>query len=338
MKQGVILEVQEENWIVLSADGEFKSIPHQGSKKQVGDEVVWTDAPVRQKTFHWTRFIASVAAAVIFCFVVLAVWPNNSHASTLIYLDGNGSVEVEINNEFQVISVRALNIAASDIEQQLNWKGKNVSQFFQEWFQEAKKQRPNTTPERMVLSTFNGNKDGQEKLSQVEEIIHNIQSENSLSFELTKITVPSVVKAEVQKSGLSPARYAVWIFSQKEDQELTLQYISQTSVEELQKNEIVQEKLQNPPTEQDWKGILEKEAAHPTEDIPKQSKSSTAPENQSPNNQEMNLEGTEEDTSPTSPSAPSNEEQQKVPASDTTSENSDSSNLENKSTEITPAQ
>lgn len=341
MRQGVILEVQEKHWVVLSSDGEFRTIPHQGSVKQVGDEVVWTDMPIQKRpfNFNWTRFVSSVAAVVVFCFIVLALWPtNSSHASTLIYLDGNGSVELEINNELQVISVRALNATASDVEQHLDWKGKNVSQFLKEWLQETKQKHPSSAPERMVLSTFNESTVGQEKLSQVANIIQTIKTENSLSFELTQITVPSAVKAEVQKSGLSPARYAVWIFSHKEQQDLSLEYISQTSVEELQKNEIVQEKLDNPPTEQDWKGLIEEEMAHPTENVPIDSKSNTTPVDPTPNQQESNLEGSEENTPPTTPSAPTNEEQQKAPAPDSTGENLDSSKLEDKSTETTTAE
>lgn len=271
MRHGVILEVQEETWLILSADGEFLTVPREDRSKQIGDEIVLPEAVIpKPGPTYRIRWISSIAAVLVFCLLSLWFWPSSStHASTVIYLDGAGSVELELNENLQIVSLRPLNATGESFTQTLTWKGQNVEQFLDKWFQVTKQKNPNLR-KRLVLSAFE-NSSGQKVLPQVRKIIQKIQKKQKEPLEITTITVPPDIKKDVEKSGLSPGRYAVWFFARQKDEKISLQYVSQTPVEELQQNQFVHKNLENPPTKKDWEGVLQKETPKEEEKQPQQS-------------------------------------------------------------------
>lgn len=127
MKQGIIMEKDNTNAVIMTSDGQFLSIPAKASWK-IGETVTISDFDQKlnyrdDKAYNSKKnFIKKNKRilAVIVASLLLLIMPFSliSEASTYITLDINPSIEFEIKDD-KVINIRALNSDGEKLISQL---------------------------------------------------------------------------------------------------------------------------------------------------------------------------------------------------------------------------
>ncbi|WP_025025707.1 anti-sigma factor domain-containing protein [Caldalkalibacillus mannanilyticus] len=114
MNKGIVLEIKGEEVVVLTKQGEFRSIKKESEHWQIGDEITLTEQPLK-KTFKkssWSISPLALAASVLLLVAtVLALMNLNQpeHEIAFVYVDINPSVEMSVNEDMEVIRLRGTN-------------------------------------------------------------------------------------------------------------------------------------------------------------------------------------------------------------------------------------
>lgn len=119
MKEGIILELNKNTAVLITAEGEFLSIPSQPTWS-IGDEIKYSPKITDKRTTNnsYRRNILmkkGVWVALAACLMLLIIpLATITEASTYITIDINPSIELELKGD-KVVNVKALNTDAEKI-------------------------------------------------------------------------------------------------------------------------------------------------------------------------------------------------------------------------------
>lgn len=255
MKQGVILEKDNINAIIMTNDGQFLSIPAKESWN-IGETVTISEFEQKLKNRNNNKkgflnkskiSVALIAILLIFIMPFALI----SEASTYITLDINPSMEFELKND-KVVNIRALN---SDGE-------KLIAQFYSEnnlllnesddifsitslMLKEAEKMGYLKTNEENIIIVGVSN-DKEFKSLEYEQYIKNKLSINNISAQVIVLSATSNEKKSADEKGISLGRQLLLEKEQAEgilisDEEITngsIKNIFKTIEEEKRKNDL----------------------------------------------------------------------------------------------------
>lgn len=258
MRRGIILEVQKRHWIVMTPDGSFEKVPNMNPYIQVGEEVELPVAKVKSINKKWIPIVGGAAAALLGVFVLISTFFTNDTyaAETYVYVDVNVGIEVGVDKDFQVVTVKALDPKAKSLVSQLEGdKRKSLQEFSESMIQQAKKDGLIQSKDKVVISVFDDQKQNVEVLSSIRNELEPTTA--SLQVDLSAVALPVTAKEHIQKTGLTPSKYAVWVLAKKIGEDIPLYEIEKTSITEVaQKNKSLEELLANPPSSNELDQII----------------------------------------------------------------------------------
>ncbi|MBU5484508.1 anti-sigma factor domain-containing protein [Clostridium sp. MSJ-11] len=116
--KGTIIEICHDSIVVMAEDCTFKRIK-KSQGLQEGMEIYFEERDIIKKSNSTTKGISGVAAA-IFIFIATSIyalcfWNENYRSVALLAVDINPSVEMNINKNYRVIQILALNEEASKL-------------------------------------------------------------------------------------------------------------------------------------------------------------------------------------------------------------------------------
>jgi hypothetical protein len=121
VKKGIILEQHRKYTILITKDGAFEKGKVRIKDAKIGEEVIFE--PIRSKKFffltkksrrHLPARILTIACIVLVCFLPFFVFPNDK-TYAYVTIDINPSIELEVDENYNVRNIRAMNDDANEI-------------------------------------------------------------------------------------------------------------------------------------------------------------------------------------------------------------------------------
>ncbi|WP_277678137.1 anti-sigma-I factor RsgI family protein [Gracilibacillus dipsosauri] len=129
MKKGIIVEHKKRYSIVMDRQGLFHKVrPLQ--KEEIGMEIQF-----KSKSYIWDHILPlfrgvpfKIATMAIICVLLLSpiyLWVSKEDVYAVVSIDINPSINVSIDQNFQVLKLEALNEDAEQVVSQINWQNKS---------------------------------------------------------------------------------------------------------------------------------------------------------------------------------------------------------------------
>ncbi|SFS63112.1 anti-sigma-I factor RsgI family protein [Marininema halotolerans] len=267
MQRGIVMEVGSKKCVVMTPDGQFLTVPRNGRNVDLGDEFTfqlqnegktWMNRLSRPA---WITGGVTVAALMLFMWLLPQWVTEEAHAASYVYIDLNPSLELGVNKDREVVKLRALNPAAKRLVKGMDWKGAEVKDVVVEVLNRAKRARYLDHKERVMISQID--KDKESSSGQTLDLIKNeVKDTPGLSdtkLDMYTLPLPNVLKKEAEENGISPVKYAVGLVARRHGEDLSIQELSNMSISELMKKVDLSPVLRHPPSDQDWTNWLEED-------------------------------------------------------------------------------
>lgn len=179
--KGIVCEKNDKYMVFLTNEGDFlRGIPHSGDP-DVGVETEFhlfeVNSLYRKRIKPFTILPVLVAAMLLVCFVASFI-PQTNPTYAYVQLEGEKGVELGVDIEGNVVSIRSLNEASTvEIDE---WEGLPIGIVLAKAVQQTK-------PENELHITTTYEKQGQVKLEKhIEHAVTKIQSEHKTKLEEKK--------------------------------------------------------------------------------------------------------------------------------------------------------
>lgn len=250
MKKGIILEINERFLTLLTPEGEFLRARKFNSQYQIGQEIDFF--PVVEEEGKKPSFLnyfqnlkgkVIFVAALILILTISSVFPFYGKNEVYAYMsiDINPSIELGVNEKFQVIEIVPYNEAGKKIIANINnWKKKDIQVLTNEILQEIKVQGYMKTSQEIVIATVYTNEGFQDQNKRWEEEIAEIKTViNDENLELKVVEGSKTDRDQAKEMGLTTGLYK---------QEQLKASIPQTQDNEIPgtKEQFKKEKVDNP--------------------------------------------------------------------------------------------
>ncbi|WP_056683643.1 anti-sigma factor domain-containing protein [Cytobacillus solani] len=217
MKTGIIMEMNERFLTLLTPEGEFLRAHNHHNHYQLGQEIEFFPVEIDEmkksilppffQSFKG-KAIFSVALILMLTFASLIPLLGSNEVYAYMSIDVNPSIELGINDNFQVIEFVSYNHAGKKIIDKIhNWKKKNIHVLANEILQEMKVQgyiKPNR--EIVIATVYKENQLEKSKRWEAEmnEIKNTINKEN---LELKVVEGSNEDRAQAKEEGLTTGQF-----------------------------------------------------------------------------------------------------------------------------------
>lgn len=215
--KGILLEKKGNLVTVLTPDGEFRKIQLANIKADIGDEINIPAKDTAKRAIPLNKFIAAVAFAAVFIllFIPSVITEKNVNTQPVAYLslDINPSVEMELDQNLKVLTVKSLNQDADEVTKNLSLKGLTAEKAVTLITDQAyKKGFLGKEKENAVFLALTP-KDNSMPVSNIEEKVKKsaqgtLEKDNLGGLVQTVLTTPAI-RQEAMAEGLSPGKYAI---------------------------------------------------------------------------------------------------------------------------------
>ncbi|GLB60449.1 anti-sigma factor domain-containing protein [Cytobacillus sp. NCCP-133] len=163
MKTGIILEINERFLTMLTPEGEFLRARKQNRVYAIGQEIDFF--PIEQKSENKSSPLSLInvckgkavfAAAFALMLAVVSFLPfyQNDEVYAYMSIDVNPSIELGVNEKYQVIKLEPFNEDGERIVQSIqDWKKKSIQDVTDEIFHQLKKQGYLAENKEIVIAT-----------------------------------------------------------------------------------------------------------------------------------------------------------------------------------------
>ncbi|MBY0120950.1 anti-sigma factor domain-containing protein [Bacillus sp. S/N-304-OC-R1] len=192
MKTGIIMEINERFLTLLTPDGEFLKAQKQNRQYQIGEEINFY--PISEEKTSRSAFLSVFASfkakAVLMAFVMIilicsSIFTINGNNEVYAYMsiDTIPSIELGVNDKFQVIEISPYNEEGKEIVKQIpNWKNKSVKEVTAQIIRQIKNQGYTKDNYEIVIATVNTQKENkaletkwEREVTEIKETIQNEQ-------------------------------------------------------------------------------------------------------------------------------------------------------------------
>ncbi|MDQ0418707.1 hypothetical protein J2Z48_002910 [Croceifilum oryzae] len=337
MRRGIILEIKEKHWIVMSADGSFEKVNNIDPLAKVGEEVELPLVIERKPSLLKKKWLAPIggvatAAACAAMFLFSSLFSEETHAAeTYFYVDINAGMKIGMNDENDVVSITAMDQSdekaqnlATKLNKTLKQDKQSISGFTKQMIREAENEGLIDANDTIILSLFDDDEHRSEQKKIQKEFIAQTDFHH---VTLAAITLPAEAKRQVKSKNLTPSKYAVWALAKKEGQPIPIKELKSKPISEVvQENKSIENiladkkqielKLFNPLGPQtEGNDLLKKQS-----DGKRNNELAPAPVSQQKENEESSKQRKPESSNPADPvSAPSASKTDDKPDDDQTS-------------------
>ncbi|MCM3628889.1 anti-sigma factor domain-containing protein [Paenibacillus glycanilyticus] len=295
MKRGIVLSIENKKAVVMTADGQFISIPHQ-SHMRIGEEtaiLAETAVPRRKpKRIYW--YTGAAAAILLFFIPFFYLTTAEAHpVVAYVSLDINPSIELGLDKQQRVQELNGLNSDGQAIVSKLNYKGKPLEAVAASIMSTVAAEHYLDKPDKDIVITSlmlddKSLADDLERLvttaidEKVKETIKQIDATKVPN--VTVLSVPNEVREEASANGISSGKMAVYLMAKDEGYEIELEQMKVQSIAEAtQAAGGVKKIVEQGASKERLKELAQKEkqskkAAKPAADQAKPAKAGTVPE------------------------------------------------------------
>ncbi|MGN7424441.1 anti-sigma factor domain-containing protein [Cytobacillus praedii] len=225
MKTGIIMEMNERFLTLLTPEGEFLRAHNHHNHYQLGQEIEFfpieideTKKSILPPVFQSFKgkAIFSVALIIMLTFASLIPLIGSNEVYAYMSIDVNPSIELGINDKFQVIEFVSYNNAGKKIIEQIHdWKNENIHVLTNEILQKMKEQgyiKPNR--EIVIATVYKENRLEKNRRWEAEmnEIKNTINKEN---LELKVVEGSNEDRAQALEEGLTTGQYKIQQYNAK---------------------------------------------------------------------------------------------------------------------------
>ncbi|SFJ00925.1 Anti-sigma factor N-terminus [Paenibacillus sp. UNC496MF] len=246
MSRGIVMETGSTHVIVLMPDGQFRKV-RTALKPQVGDEITFAEQRRLRRPRKLYSFSVGAAAIMLMLFIPLFVQHVSKQPDVVAYLtmDVNPSIELGINKDERVESLRAINADGADVTKGLAYKGRPLPEVT-----EAIMDRISAGPylnsgegDVVITSVAVGGavKPAEEigLTSHMDEAVRKslakTEKGRQLKIEVTTLSAPQDVRDEATKIGLSSGKMAFYLMAKNQGYRVTIKELKQESLHQAAK-------------------------------------------------------------------------------------------------------
>ncbi|WP_181832944.1 anti-sigma factor domain-containing protein [Bacillus taeanensis] len=242
-KRGIVVEVQKHKAIILTKDGSFETISIK--KKQnllIGQEIdtaSFTPAK-RIKTWIIPSLSAAAAALVVLLLFVSSIFPfqHNDAVAAYVSFDINPSIEVGVNQELEVITVRHLNEDGQSLfnEDEIV-KYIPLADFSKDLIQRFKDNGYFNAYENMLIATAVEANSTQNNLKEsLAEVLSTVETDPVVladEIQVTMLETAPEKRETANQHGVSFGKYALYEETLDQENVLSIKDIQDLSYDEL---------------------------------------------------------------------------------------------------------
>ncbi|WP_435169901.1 anti-sigma factor domain-containing protein [Paenibacillus glycanilyticus] len=247
MKRGIVLSIENKKAVVMTADGQFISIPRQAHMR-VGEEAAIpaeTGAMPRRnpKGVYWY----SGAAAAILLFFIPFFYLTTAEAHPVVAyvsLDINPSIELGVDKQQRVQELSGLNRDGQAIVSKISYKGKSIEEVAASIMSTVAAEHYLDKPDKDIVITsymLEDKKPGKELEKTVTDAVDQKVQETIKQIDAAKepnvtvLSVPTEVREEASQNGISSGKMAVYLIAKDEGYNIELEQIKAQSLAEATK-------------------------------------------------------------------------------------------------------
>ncbi|PKR78240.1 hypothetical protein CEY16_00330 [Halalkalibacillus sediminis] len=210
MRRGVIVEQKKRYAVVMTSEGSFYKTkltePHV-----IGQEI--TFQPIEERSFslgsilEWFKFKPQwkAATALLLCILLiipLYPWMDDDEVHAYVNIDINPSMKIEVNNDYEVISIDGLNEDGDEVIDSLNsWENKSLQDVSSEILMTSKNMGFLTEDHNVLLGiSFADRLKSDDSI--LNSVSQSLQDENS-SLNIASFEVPSDIREEADVDNTS---------------------------------------------------------------------------------------------------------------------------------------
>lgn len=241
MKRGIVLSIENKKAVLMTADGQFISIPHEAHMR-IGEETSIQAVTKVPKRAPKRAFWYSGAAAAILLFMIPFFFLTTAEAHPVVAyvsLDINPSIEIGVDKEQRVQELKGLNNDGKAIISGLSYKGKPVDVVAATIMSTVAKGHYLDKPDKdivitsLILDNDNPANDLEQMVAKtlddkVKETIRQMNANNEPN--VTVLSVPTEVREEAAANGISSGKMAVYLMAKDEGYDIKLEQLKVQSI------------------------------------------------------------------------------------------------------------
>ncbi|SEN33441.1 Anti-sigma factor N-terminus [Mesobacillus persicus] len=214
MRKGVVLDIEERYVTLLTPDGQFMRSRKLSQEYQKGEEIYFIPVEVdhswKSRVFPIRNKLKVNALILTAVMMVLAValYPifENRQVYAYMSIDVNPSIELELNDSLNVISMKGYNREGENIINQLkDWKKENAVLVAKKVLDEMEEQGYLENQKRVLIGTVPSE---EESNSELEETLTEIKKVTEAEqLELTVVTATEEERSDAIKQGITSGTF-----------------------------------------------------------------------------------------------------------------------------------
>ncbi|MDN4525565.1 anti-sigma factor domain-containing protein [Fictibacillus fluitans] len=243
MKNGILMEVKKGKAILLTKDGSFISVKLPKGKKLVPGMEYDVSSLYRSRTRRFFLPTLSVTIGALLIFVLFSgVNPlsrNDETVAAYVSFDVNPSLEAAVNENLQVIHVKAFNTEGENLVNSLQYaKDISLFQFASSVFNAYDQQGYlSKNPDVLIASTV-VDQSNKKVSASIQEAVTAIKRNASFYNKKAAIVIKKLdVKKRnaAKKNGVSPGKYLLYLDAKQKHNPLSLKDVKKMSFSDLKK-------------------------------------------------------------------------------------------------------
>ncbi|MGO4109251.1 anti-sigma-I factor RsgI family protein [Paenibacillus sp. YAF4_2] len=241
MKRGIVLSIENKKAVLMTADGQFISVPHEAHMR-IGEETPIQAESKVPKRAPKRAFWYSGSAAAILLFIIPFFFLTTAEAHPVVAyvsLDINPSIEMGVDKEKRVQELKGLNSDGKAIISGLSYKGKPVDVVAASIMSTVAKGHYLDKPDKdivitsLILDNDNPANDLEQIVAKaldqkVKETIKQMDVNNEPN--VTVLSVPTEVREEAAANGISSGKMAVYLMAKDEGYNIELEQLKVQSI------------------------------------------------------------------------------------------------------------
>ncbi|MFC4812420.1 anti-sigma factor domain-containing protein [Paenibacillus sp. GCM10023250] len=246
MSRGIVMETGSKHVIVLMPDGQFRKV-RTALKPQIGEEITFAEQRRLQRPRKLYSFSVGAAAIMLMLFVPLIVQHVSKQPDVVAYLtmDVNPSIELGINKDEKVQSLRAINADGADVTKGLMYKGQPLPKVTEAIMDRISAGPYLNSGEGDVVITsvaVGGAVEPAEEIdltSRMDDAVRRslakTEKGRQLKIEVTTLSAPPDVRDVATKIGLSSGKMAFYLIAKDQGYRVTIKELKQESLHQAAK-------------------------------------------------------------------------------------------------------
>ncbi|SDM96127.1 hypothetical protein SAMN04488137_2798 [Fictibacillus solisalsi] len=243
MKNGILMEVKKGKAILLTKDGSFVSVKLPRGKKLVPGMEYDVSSFYRSRTRRFFLPSLSLTIGALLIFVLFSgVNPlsrNDQTVAAYVSFDVNPSLEAAVNDNLQVVQVKAFNPEGENLIQTLQYtKDVSLFQFASSLLNAYDHQGYLSKHPDVLIASAVVDQSDKKVSSSIQEAVTAIKRNAAVYNEKAAIVIKKLdVKKRnaASKNGVSPGKYLMYLDAKQKHNPLSLKDVKKMSFSELKK-------------------------------------------------------------------------------------------------------